>query len=98
MEIGEYCSGAEYSIDRIIEIDQGTIRITEVTLEEETLKEISGQIRFIEDKILEADREEITEMIIMKEVEVGLGIGNIQIILEGMIEATVGLDQVQELA
>ena len=42
------------------------------------------------------DIEEIMEMIIMREVEVGLGIGNISIIIEGMIEATVGLDQVQE--
>ena len=38
---------------------------------------------------------EIIEMIIMKEAEVGLGIDNIPII-EGMKEATVGLDQVQE--
>ena len=34
VEIGKYHSVVEYSMDRIIEIDQGTIRITEVTLEE----------------------------------------------------------------
>ena len=33
----------------------------------------------------------------MKKVEVGLGIDSIQIIPEGMTEALVGLDQVQEL-
>ena len=43
------------------------------------------------------DTEEIIEMIIMKETEVGLGINNIQIIPEGMINVVVGLDQVQEL-
>ena len=41
--------------------------------------------------------EEIIEMVIMKEVEVGLGIYSIQIIPKGIIEAIVGLDQVQEL-
>ena len=41
------------------------------------------------------DIEEIIEMIIMREAEVGLRIDNIPII-EGMIGATIGLDQVQE--
>ena len=36
-------------------------------------------------------------MIIMKEVEGGIGIDNI-LIIEGMMKATVGLDQVQEPA
>ena len=36
-------------------------------------------------------------MIIMKEAKVDLGIDNIQIILEGVIEVVVSLDQVQEL-
>ena len=36
-------------------------------------------------------------MIIMKEVEVGLGRDSIQIIPEGMIEVVVGLDQAEEL-
>ena len=44
------------------------------------------------------DAEEITEMVIMKEVEVGLGIGYIHIIQEGMREVIVGLDQVQDPA
>ena len=43
------------------------------------------------------DIEEIIEMIIMREVEVDLGIDNIPVIIEGVIEAIVGLDQVQEL-
>ena len=58
-------------------------------LEEEILEGIFDQI-IIEDKT-----EKIIEMIIMKKVEVVLGIDNIQII-EGIIEVTVGLDQVQE--
>ena len=48
-------------------------------------------------KDIEVDTEEIIEMIIMKEVEVGPGIGSILIMLEGMIEVIVDLDQVQEL-
>ena len=42
------------------------------------------------------DTEEIVEMKIMKEIEVGLKIDDIQIIPEGMIEVVVGEDQVQE--
>ena len=44
------------------------------------------------------DTEGIKEMIILEEVGVGPGIDNTQIILEGMIKAVAGLDQVQELA
>ena len=40
------------------------------------------------------DTERITEMIIMKEVGVDLGIDNIQIIPEGMIEVGIGVNQV----
>ena len=36
-------------------------------------------------------------MKVMKEVEVGLGMDSIPIILEGMTEVTIGLDQVQDL-
>ena len=43
------------------------------------------------------DVEEIIELIIIKEVEVGLGIDNILIMIEGMIKATVGFNQVQGL-
>ena len=59
-----------------------------MTLEGNILEEICNQII-----IIVVDIEEIIEMIIMKEVKVGLGIDNI-LIIEGMIEATVGLDQV----
>ena len=48
-------------------------------------------------KIIEVDTEEIIEIIITKEVEVGLGRDNIQIIPEGMMEVVVALDLVQEL-
>ena len=54
------------------------------------------EIKIIEVRILEVDTEGIIEMLIMKEVGVGLGIGNIQIIPEQMIEVVVGQDQVQE--
>ena len=80
------------NMNRITETDQGIIRIIEVILEEEILEGIFSEIR-----IIEMDTEEIIEMIIMKEVEVGLGIDSIPIILEGVIEIIVGLDQVQEL-
>ena len=42
------------------------------------------------------DIEEFMEMIIMKEVGVGLAKDNVQIIPEGMIEVTVSLDEVQD--
>ena len=40
VEIGECHSVVEYSMNIIIEIDQGTIRITEVHLEEDILEEM----------------------------------------------------------
>ena len=56
------------------------------------------QIQVIEDKTTEMDIEEIIEMIIMKEVGVGLEKDNLQITSEGMTEViVVGLDQIQEL-
>ena len=82
-------------MDRIVKTDQGIIRTIEVILEEEILEEIQEQIRITEVKIKEVNINEIIEIIIMKEVEVDLGIHNIQII-EAMKETTVGLDQVQE--
>ena len=91
VEIGEYHSLVEYNMDRITETDQGIIRTIEEILEEEILKEIYNEI-----KIIEVDTEEIIEMIIMKEVEVDLGMDNISIIPEQMIEEVGGLDQLQE--
>ena len=75
----------KYNINRITEIDQGIIGTIEVISEEEILQRICDQIR-----ITEVGTEENIEMIIMKEVEVGLVIDNIQIIPQGMI----GLRQV----
>ena len=95
VEIGKYCSVAYYNVDRILETDQGIIKTIEVILEEEILEGISEQIRITEVQIIDVDIEEIIEMIIMKEVEVCLGIGNI-LIKEGMKEGAVGLYQVQE--
>ena len=71
MEIGEYHSVVEYNMDWIIMTDQGIIGTIEMILEEEILEGICNQIW-----IIEVDWEEIVEMIIMKEVGVGLRIGN----------------------
>ena len=97
VEIEEYHSVVEYNMDRVTETDQGIIRPVEVILEEEISEGICDQIRIIEIKIIQGDIEENIETRIIKEVEVGLGIDSIPIILEGMIEVMVGLDQVQEL-
>ena len=51
-----------------------------------------------ENKIIEVDKGGIIEMIPLEEVGVGLEIGNIQIILEGMKKAVAGLDQIQDQA
>ena len=72
--IGEY-----HSVDRITETDQDIVRTIEVISEEEILEGMFNQIRIIEVKIIGVDIEEIIEMIIMKEVGVGLGKDNIQI-------------------
>ena len=93
VEIGEYHSVVEYNMDSIIGTDQGIIRTTEVILEEEILEGIFDQI-IIKVKIIEVDAEEIIEMIIMKKVEVVLGIDSI-LIIKGMMEVAVGIDQVQ---
>ena len=97
VKIGECHSVVKYNMGRMTETDQGVIRTIQVILEEKILEGIFGQIRIIEVKIIEVDTEEIKEMIIMEEVEVGPGIDSILIMLEGMIEAVGGLDQVQEL-
>ena len=57
-------------------------------------EEILEKHKIIEVKILEVDIEVITEMKILKEVEIGLEKDNIQVILEGMIKAVV-VDQDQ---
>ena len=58
---------------------------------EETILE---KCKTIEVKILEVDVEVITYMVILEEVEVGLGKDNIQVISAEMIEViVVGLDQ-----
>ena len=92
VEIGGYHSVVEYNMDRITETDQGIIRTIERISEEEILEGICNQIRIIEVNFKELGTEEIIEMIIMKEVEVGLWIDKVQIIPETMIEVSVGLD------
>ena len=88
VEIGEYHLAVEYNMDRITKTVQGIMGTIEVTLEE---KIYNPQLR-----IIEVDTEGIIETLIMKEVGVDLGIDNIQIIPEWMIEVAVGLDHDQE--
>ena len=87
VEIEEHHIEVEVSMDKIIE-EHHVMSITTEMILEEKISEIH--------KII-VDTEEIIEMIVMKEIEVGLEIDNIQIIPEGMTKVTVGLDQVQEL-
>ena len=101
VEIGEYCPVVEYNMDRMTETDKGIIRTVEVIFEDEILERICSQISPVWQitgvKIIEVDIEVVMEMIIVKEVEVALGIDSIPMILEGMIEVIVGLDQAQKL-
>ena len=78
---------------KLIEEDH-IMLITIEMIMEEIILEIC---KITEVKILEIDTQEIIEMIILKEVGIGLGTDNIQRISEGMLEVVVGLDQVQEL-
>ena len=94
--IGEYHSVVENNMDRITETDQGIVRTIQVISGEEILERMCDQIRITEVKIIGIDIEGIIGMIIMREVGVHLRKDNIQIIAEGMIEAVVGLVQVQE--
>ena len=59
-------------------------------------EEILGIHKIVEVRIIEVGIETTIEMTILEEVEVGLGKDNTQVIFEGMIEAIVDQDQVQE--
>ena len=68
-------------MDRIIEVDQGMDKAIGMMLGEEMLEAIQEHIKLrisVEGK--EVDIEEIIEMIITKEIEVGLEKGHIQAI------------------
>ena len=88
--------GMGRTTERIIEEDCNRLTVIEMTLGEENLR---GH-KTIEVRIIEVDVETIietiTEMIILEEAEVGLEKDNIQVMLEGMTEAVVDQDQVQE--
>ena len=91
VEIGEHHSEVEVSTDRVIEEGCNMLILIEMTLGEKILEEH----KIIEVKILEVDIEPIIEIKFLEKVEVGLGKGNIQVILKGMIEAVaIGQDQV----
>ena len=101
-EIEKFNLVVEFSMDKIIEVDQGMDKAIGMTSGEKIIKGMQEhiKIRILEDEIIEVDIEETTEMIIMKEVEVGLEKGHIQVIFKGMTEvtATVGQGQDQEQA
>ena len=91
MEIGECHLEVELSMDRILEEGHNMLTIIEMTFEENILE----RCKIIEVKILKADIDITIEMMTLEEVEVGLEKDNIQVILEGMIEAVV-VDQDQD--
>ena len=74
--IVEHHTEVEVSMDKIIE-DDCAMSITKEMIIEETTAEIC---KIIEVRIIEVDAEEMIETITLKEVEVGLGTDNIQII------------------
>ena len=90
MRIEEDNLVVESNMDRIVEVDQGMDKTIGMTLGEETLEAMQGciKIKISEDQIIEVDIEEIIEVIIMKEIGVGLQKGHTQTILE-MIEVIV---------
>ena len=93
MEIGECQLDIELTTYSIIEEHCNTLIIIEITLEKKILEEH----KIIQVKVLELDIEAIIEMTTLEEVEVGLGKDNIQVILEGIIEAVVvDQDQAQD--
>ena len=73
-------------MDGNIEVDQFMNKAIGMTLGEEILEAMQEhiKIRISEDRIIEVDIEETIEMIIMKEVGVGLEKGHIQVISEEM--------------
>ena len=82
-EIEEHETEVEVSMGKIIEEECITLIIIEMTIGE-TILEIC---RITKIKILEVDTEGIIEMIILKEVEVGLGTDNIPGLIEIEIDA-----------
>ena len=91
-EIEEHQTEIEVNVDKIIEEDCVVLIIIEMIIEEI----ISEICKIIEVKILDVNTKGVVETIIFKEVEVGLGKDNIQVILEGVTEIIVSLDQVQK--
>ena len=92
VEIGECHIKVELSMEKTIEEGHSVIKIIEVTLG----KEILGECKIIEVRILELEIEVTLGMITLEEVEVGLEKDSIQVTLEEMREAVVDQDQVQE--
>ena len=83
-----------YNVDKTTGIGQDMIKTMGMILEEEILEEMWGGIRITEDNITEVDIEEMTEMIIMREVGVGPEKDSIKERSEEMTEVVV-VDQGQ---
>ena len=84
-----------YSVDKIIETDQGMNRIIRMTLGKEILEKISKWSRSTKDGFIEMDIEEIIGIRFMEEEGVGLEKDYTKTITEGMTKV-IDLDQVQE--
>ena len=74
MTYTKYNLVVESNMDRIIEVDQGMDKALGITLGEEILEAVQGhiKIKISKDLLKEVKIEEIMEVIIMKEVGVGL--------------------------
>ena len=73
VEIEESNLVVEFSMDKIMEVDQGMNKTIGMTIGEEILEVTQEciRVRILGDRIIEVDTEGIIEMKIMKEVEVG---------------------------
>ena len=87
----EYNLVVEFNMDRIIEVDQAMDKALGMTLGEEILEAMQEhiKIKISKDRIIEVDIKETTEMIIMKEIAVGLEKGHIWVISEKMMGVVV---------
>ena len=80
----------EFSVDKVIEVDQGMNKAKGMILEEGILgiKWECIKINIWGERIIDVNIEETIGMKIMKEAGVGLETGHIQVKQEGMIEGT----------
>ena len=74
MDIEEYNLVVEFNMDKIIEVDLNMDKAIGLTLGDQILEVMQEHIkvRISEDRIIEVEIQETIEMIIMKEVGIGL--------------------------